>query len=82
MAEIEPSTKRLASLVADEHGICDCTNFTTYAGGHIPRDPAGCGLMFAEVNGPIVDRGWRRDGWHRSDLYESLCIRLTGGFDD
>lgn len=65
--------RRLATLIANAAGIVDIYRQTTYAGGIIPRDDKG--LMLSQINAGRVEAPPQQ-------VYESLCIRLTGGFDD
>lgn len=67
---------RLATLRPDEQGIVDIYRQTTYAGGAIPRDHQG-DLMIRTVSGETQR--------HPTDLrleYESVCLRISGSFDD
>jgi hypothetical protein len=66
---------RLAKLIADAAGIIDGGRQATYAGGLIPRDWQG-ELMIEELFAEL------REAQSREDKYESVCIRITGGFDD
>ena len=64
---------RLAKLIPDARGIVDIYRQGVYAGGMIPRVKGD--LIIEELYG-------ERPGKPRGEKYESVCILITGGFDD
>jgi len=65
---------RLAKLIPDANGITDIHRQGTYTGG----------LLTYRVQGelPIEALYGDRPSLPRAEKYESVCIRITGGFDD
>lgn len=64
---------RLAKLITDANGITDIHRQATYTSGLLVR-----------VKGdlPIEALYGDRADLSRPEKYESVCIRITGGFDD